>query len=273
MNFQSKLDKIVSENNSLLCIGLDVDTMKIPTDIQELEYPIFEFNKEIIDATHDLVCGYKPNTAFYEGYGLSGIEQLKMTCDYINTKYPQIPIIIDAKRGDIGNTNDGYIKFVFEYLAADAITLHPYMGEESLEPFLAQKDKGIIILCRTSNPGSKELQDLKVDNEKMYTLIAKKVSKYWNINNNCMLVVGATYPDEMSEIRKIVGDMTLLVPGIGAQGGDIEKTVEAGVNSKGAGMIINSGRAIIYASNNEDFAQKAREEAIKTRDEINKHRS
>lgn len=272
MTFQQKLDNIIQKNNSLVCVGLDTDIDKLPAHIKTLEHPQYQFNKSIIDATHDVVCAYKPNSAFYEALGDSGVVQLKMTCDYLHTTYPEIPIILDAKRADIGNTNEGYIKYVFDYLQADAVTLQPYLGAEALKPFLDQADKGIIILCRTSNPGAGEFQDLTVDGEQLYKYVCKKVVNSWNINNNCLLVVGATYPEELAEIRKLAGDMTFLVPGTGAQGGDVEKTVKAGINSQKAGMIINSSRGIIFASNAEDFAQKSREEAIKLRDEINKYR-
>ena len=295
MNFMEKLDSAILKSNSLLCVGLDSAIEKLPAHLKsecdncsptksnsELkshsdflkakENAIFEFNRAIIDATADIVCAYKPNSAFYEALGADGIRQLKMTFDYINEKYPHIITILDAKRADIGNTNDGYVKFAFEYLKADAITLHPYLGSEALKPFLDRTDKGAIILCRTSNPGAGEFQDLSASGEPLYRTVAKKVAAQWNRNGNCMLVVGATYPEEMKEIRAIVGDMTLLVPGVGAQGGDVEKTVKAGLNSKRAGMVINSSRGIIFAGNGTDFAEKARAEAIKTRDEINKYR-
>ena len=251
MNFQQKLDKIVKKNNSLVCVGLDKSD--------------FKFNKAIIDSTCDLVCAYKPNSAFYEAYGVEGIGQLKKTCDYLQKKYPEIPIILDAKRADIGSTNEGYVKYAFDWLGADAITLQPYLGSEAIEPFLDRRDKGCIILCRTSNPGAGEFQDLKAGNKPIYIIVAENVVTKWNVNNNCLLVVGATYPKEMKAIRKIAGDMTFLVPGIGAQGGDVKKTVMAGLNSKKAGMIINSSRGIIFAKN-------PREETIKLRDEINKYR-
>ncbi len=261
MNFQEKLDKIVKKNNSLLCVGLD-------------QY-LFSFNKKIIKQTYDLVCAYKPNSAFYEAQGAEGIQELKLTCDYLRKNYPEIPIILDAKRGDIGNSNQGYINYAFDYLGADAITLHPYLGKESLEPFLKLKDKGFFILCRTSNPGSGELQDLKVlqtlhgrgqiGNKSLYLHIAIKVAREWNESGNCMLVIGATYQKELAEIRRLVGDMTLLVPGIGMQGGDVETTIKSGLNSKKAGLIINSSRGIIFALN-------PRSEAKKLRDEINRYR-
>lgn len=272
MTFQQKLDAIVAKNNSLLCVGLDSDIGNIPEQIQNGEHPQSTFNKVIIDATHDLVCAYKPNTAFYELRGKAGIEALKMTCDYLKETYPEIPVIIDAKRADIGNTNEGYVKFVFDYLGADAVTLHPYLGKEALKPFLDRKDKGCIILCRTSNAGAGEFQDLLVDGKPLYQIVAKNISKDWNYNGNCAVVVGATYPTELTIVRHIVGDMPILIPGVGAQGGDVEKTVKAGVDSKGKNAIINSSRGIIFASTGADFAQKAREEALKLRNQINAFR-
>ncbi|MGI8637710.1 MAG: orotidine-5'-phosphate decarboxylase, partial [Segetibacter sp.] len=219
------------------------------------------------------VCAYKPNSAFYEAYGSVGIEQLKMTTDYMHDNYPDIPIILDAKRADIGNTNNGSISFIFDYLGVDAVTLHPYLGREALEPFLALQDKGIIILCRTSNPGATEFQDLLSDDKSVYQHVAKAVREKWNSKKNCLLVVGATYPEEMKIIREIVGpDMVFLVPGIGAQGGNIAEVVKAGLGANKRGLIINSARDIIYASVNQDFAEAARKRAMETRHEINKYR-
>src|SRR3989344_7987369 len=232
MNFQEKLDLIVKKNNSLLSIGLDSDLSKVPDKFKKAKNSQFEFNKFIIDSTHDLVCAYKPNSAFYEAEGLKGILSLKFTCHFLKKKYPHIPIILDAKRGDIGSSNKGYLKYAFDFLQADAITLHPFLGKESLESFLKLKDKGFFILSKTSNPGAGEFQNLKIipprvdrTNKVKASLnqyIALRVVEFWNKNKNCMLVVGATYPQELAEIRKIVGDMTFLVPGIVAQGGDLE---------------------------------------------------
>ncbi|VVA43392.1 Orotidine 5'-phosphate decarboxylase [Candidatus Roizmanbacteria bacterium] len=271
MTFQEKLDKIIKKNKSLVCVGLDSDVTRLRQDFGEAKQ--LSFNKTIIEATADLVCSYKLNTAFYESIGHEGIKALKDTCDYLVQKYPEIPIIIDAKRADIGNTNKGYVQFIFTYLGADAVTIHPYLGEEAIRPFLDCKDKGIIILCRTSNPGAGEFQDLefRIQNSelktkninKLYQYVAYQVANRWNKNKNCMLVIGATYPDELKEVRKIVGDMTLLVPGIGAQGGDLEATLKAGLNSKKQGLMINSSRGIIFAEN-------PREEAMKLRNDINK---
>lgn len=266
MTFKEKLDRAVTNNNSLVCVGLDPVLEKLPKEFKNQEKPLFEFNKYIIDATHDLVCAYKPNSAFYEALGTDGIQQLKDTCDYIKSNHPEIPIILDAKRGDIGSTNQGYISFAFDYLQADAITLAPYMGQQSLQPFLDRSDKGCIILCQTSNDGASEFQALEVSGEKLYKTVARAVSEKWNKNGNCMLVTGATYSEELKEIRAITGDgMVFLVPGIGAQGGDVEATLKAGLNSKGRGLIINSSRAIIYSEN-----PKQETENLKT--QINQYR-
>lgn len=269
MNFQRKLDKIVKKNNSLVCVGLDPDLDKLPKTLLKKRDPIFEFNKAIVDATADLVCAYKPNIAFYEAEGIAGLRSLKKTVDYIRKQYSEIPIILDAKRGDIGNTNEGYAKFAFEFLEADAITLHPYLGREALEPFLAKRDCGLFILCKTSNEGASEFQDLRFKKEELYKIVARNVSKKWNKYGNCFLVCGATYPDNLARVRKIVGDMAILVPGIGAQGGDVERVVKAGLNSKGQGLIINSSRGIIFASQGTDFAEAARRETIKLKNVIN----
>lgn len=272
MNVQQKIDAIVKKNNSLVCVGLDSDIAKFPQIVLKEKHKQFSFNKAIIDATHDLVCAYKPNTAFYESRGIAGIEALKLTCDYIRQTYPDIFLIIDAKRGDIGSTNEGYVRFVFDYLGADAITLQPYPGREALKPFLDREDKACIIWCRTSNPGAGEFQDLKVGTKPLFRIVAEQVITKWNAKGNCMLVVGATYPDELKEVRRIAGDMTFLVPGIGAQGGDVEKTVKAGLNSNKAGMMINSSRGIIFASSGPDYAEAARRETVKLRDSINSFR-
>ena len=272
MSIQQKLSAVEKLHTSLVCVGLDSDMAKLPEQFRTMNDGQFNFNKAIVDATHDLVSAYKPNSAFYEGRGSEGLKQLKMTCDYIRTTYPEIVLILDAKRADIGSTNSGYIQYAYEYLQVDAITVHPYLGKEALQPFLDREDKGCIILCRTSNPGAGEFQDLQVGGEPLYRIVAKRVVSEWNTKNNCMLVVGATYPKELAEIRAIAGDMTFLVPGIGAQGGDIKESVTAGINSLGAGMIINSSRGIIFASAGVDFAEKARFEAEKMRNEINIYR-
>lgn len=268
-SFLKKLEKIVEKNNSLVCVGLDSDLEKIPKHLLTCKDPVFTFNKTIIDATYDLVCAYKPNIAFYEAQGIKGLRSLGKTIDYLQKKYSEIPVILDAKRGDVGHTNLAYIKLIFDYLNVDAVTLHPYLGKESLLPFLNLKNKFFFILCRTSNPGAGELQDLKVKEKKLYQYLAEKVVKDWNFNHNCGLVVGATYAEELRIVREIVGDMTLLIPGIGKQGGEVKKTVEAGKNSQGSGMIINSSRGIIFASDRKDFAQTARKKTKELKNNIN----
>lgn len=272
MDFKRKLEAAMAKNNSLLCVGLDPDMDKLPEHLKTDSQPYFTFNKAIIDATADLVCAYKPNSAFYEARGAAGIEELFLTCQYIRENYPEIPIILDFKRADIGNTNNKYAEFAFDYLSVDAITVHPYLGQEAIQAFLDRKDKGVIVMGRNSNSRAGEFQDLEVNGRKLFLQVAENVATKWNANGNCLLVAGATYPEELAEIRAVVGDMTLLIPGIGAQGGDIAKTIQAGRNSAGRGMIINSARDIIYAGNDEDFAQAARARATQTRDEINKYR-
>lgn len=273
MDFLSKLNAAIDANNSLLCVGLDPNIEMLPDSLKDDKHGFTIFNKAIIDATADLVCAYKPNSAFYEARGAEGIVELKQACDYINEKYPTIPIILDFKRGDIGSTNEQHAKYAFDYLGADAITVHPYQGGRALQAFLDHKDKGIIVWVRSSNPGGGEFQDLEVNGRKLYLEVADSVVKNWNTNNNCLLVVGATYPGELGEIRRVVGDdMVFLVPGIGAQGGDVEASVKAGQNSFGKGMIINSTRDIIYASIGDDYAEAARARATEVRDEINKYR-
>lgn len=284
MTFHEKITTTVKKNNSLVCVGLDSDVDRLPQMFKDKENAQFAFNKAIIDATHDLVCAYKPNSAFYEAQGAAGITQLKLTCDYLTQTYPHIPIILDAKRADIGNTNNGYVSFAYDYLQVDAITIHPYLGKEAIMPFLERKDKGAIILCRTSNPGAGEFQDLPfvISSEErvershitkpLYKIVAQKVIAEWNTNHNCLMVIGATYPEEMKIIRKLAPTMNFLVPGVGAQGGDLEKTLEAGLTKEKDGLIINSSRGIIFASAGEDFAEKARQETQKLKTEINKYR-
>ncbi len=268
----SKLKRIMKKNNSLLCVGLDSEIHKLPSVVLNESYPQFVFNKAIIDATHSYVCAYKPNMAFYEARGAQGIVELAMTMEYITTTYPDIFTICDAKRADIGNTNNGYVEFIFDHLKFDAITLHPYLGREALMPFLDRKDKVSIILCKTSNPGSGEFQNMDIEQSPLFMRVARQVATVWNVNRNCMVVVGATYPEEMKMVREIAPQLPFLVPGIGAQGGDVEETVKAGLDTEKRGMIINSSRGIIFASNRVDFAEKAGHEANKLREAINKYR-
>jgi orotidine-5'-phosphate decarboxylase len=244
-------------------VGLDSDFEKIPDKFKTLAMPQFEFNKWIIEETHEYAAAFKMNSAFYEARGDQGIRELKETMEYLKVYYPDIFTILDAKRGDVDNTNTGYAKFIFDWLGFDAVTLSPYLGGAVLAPFLERKDKASIILCRTSNTGAGELQDLKVEGKALWQIVAEKVSGAWNKNNNCMLVVGATYPDEMKKIRSLVGDMTFLVPGAGTQGGDLQVTLEAGLNSAGLGLIINSSRSIIFSPDPKMEARKLCEEIRK----------
>ena len=270
MNFIKAIESAWQEKNSLLCVGLDPDLSKIPANLRNLENPLFEFNKAIVDATSDLVCAFKPQIAYYSASHAE--RDLELTIDYIHQNHPGIPVILDAKRGDIGATAEMYMQEVFDRYQADAVTINPYMGADTLQPFLDRKDKGVIILCRTSNPGAKDIQDLDSNGKKLYQIVASKAVSEWNDNGNVLLVVGATYPQELKEIRFIVGDMPFLVPGIGAQGGDVESAVKNGKSRSGAGMIINSSRGIIYASNKDDFAKAARKAAATLKDEINQYR-
>jgi orotidine-5'-phosphate decarboxylase len=273
MEFIKKLNQAVDANNSLLCVGLDPDLEKVPKLVRSLNNPLFEFNKEIIGATADLVCCFKLNPAFYEAYGASGVEQLKQTAEYIQTNHSNIPILLDTKRADIGNSNYGYARYAFDYVKADAITLPPYMGGESLLPFFERKEKGLFILVRTSNPGAGEFQDLLVEGVTLYEKVAQNVVDKWNTNGNCMLMVGATYPQELADLRKIAGsEMPILIAGIGAQGGEVKSAIEAGIGANRRGLVVNASRSIIYAGNDEDFADAARIEALKLRNEINKYK-
>jgi orotidine-5'-phosphate decarboxylase len=263
-NFNNLLENRWSKGH-FLCVGLDADYGKLPQSVKTTSVAdsLFHFNKEIIEATAEYCCAFKPNSAFYEGYGLEGLKALMDTNGYIREHYPEIPIILDAKRADIGSTNQGYVKAAFEVFLAHAITVHPYLGQEALQPFLENKEHGVIVLCHTSNPGAGEFQELKSGGQELYKIVASRVSQNWNFNKNCGLVVGATYPEQLAVIRQIAPELPLLIPGIGAQGGDLAQTVTNGLNSQGTGIIINSSRNIIYASRNSDFGQAARDEAFK----------
>ena len=251
---------------SFLCIGLDVDLTKIPQHLLALEDPIFEFNKAIIDATHDLCVSYKPNTAFYEAYGIKGWQSLQKTINYINEKYPEIFTIADAKRGDIGNTSTMYAKAFFEDLDFDSVTVAPYMGKDSVEPFLAFNNKHTIMLALTSNEGAFDFQTKNVDGKELYKVVIE-TSKTWKNSENLMYVVGATKAEYFTEIRQLIPNSFLLVPGVGAQGGSLQEVCKYGM-SENIGLLINSSRGIIYASNETDFAEKAREEALKMQQEM-----
>jgi len=254
MTTQQLTEQIIKKK-SFLCIGLDVDLNKIPQHLLQTEDPIFEFNKAIIDATHHLCVSYKPNTAFYEAYGLKGWKALEKTINYLNKNHPDIFTIADAKRGDIGNTSTMYAKAFFEDLAFDSVTVAPYMGKDSVEPFLAFKDKHTIMLALTSNQGAFDFQTKLVDGKELYKQVLE-TSKSWNNSENLMYVVGATKAEYFADIRKIIPNSFLLVPGVGAQGGNLQDVCKYGM-SKNIGLLINSSRGIIYASQKEDFAQAA----------------
>lgn len=272
MTFTTKLANAIRQHDSLLCIGLDPDIARFPGVLKGRSDAVFEFCRAIIDTTAPYACAFKPQIAYFAA--LAAEDQLQAICDYLNQHYPDIPIVLDAKRGDIGATAEQYAREAFERYKSDAVTVNPYMGFDSIEPYLQWNDKGVIVLCRTSNPGGSDLQFLKVEGVPLYQHVARLVAQEWNRNGQCALVVGATFPEEIAEVRKIVGDMPLLVPGIGAQGGDIEATVLAGQNRDGTGMMINSSRAILYAKpvDGEGFADAAARVARETRDAINTYR-
>ena len=272
MNFIEQLSAAWRDNNSLLCVGLDPDISRFPAELRTQPDAIYQFCKAIIDATADLACSFKPQIAYFAA--LRAEDQLEAICRYIKSAYPHIPVILDAKRGDIGATAAQYAREAFERYAADAVTVNPYMGFDSVAPYLEWKDKGVIVLCRTSNAGGSDLQFLDVAGKPLYQHVAQLVADQWNTSGQCALVVGATFPNELAQVRSIVGDMPLLVPGIGAQGGDIAATVQAGKTASGTGMMINSSRAILYATTQQDetYTDAARRVAQETRDAINLYR-
>lgn len=272
MKFIDKLGAAIRRNDSLLCVGLDPDVAKFPADLKSRPDAVFEFCRSIIDATAAYACAFKPQIAYFAA--LAAEEQLQAICDYLNQTYPHIPVVLDAKRGDIGATAEQYAREAFERYKADAVTVNPYMGFDSVEPYMQWADKGVIVLCRTSNPGGSDLQFLQVEGKPLYQHVARLVAEKWNLNGQCALVVGATFPQEIAAVRHMVGDMPLLVPGIGAQGGDIEATVKAGQTADGTGMMINSSRAILYAKrlDGESLTDAAARVARETRDQINAFR-
>ncbi|MBM3391322.1 MAG: orotidine-5'-phosphate decarboxylase [Betaproteobacteria bacterium] len=274
MDFKTGLAAAWARNDSLLCVGLDPDPAKFPAHLKGRGDAIFEFCKSIADATADLACAFKPQIAYFAANRAE--DQLEALIRHIHEKHPGIPVILDAKRGDIGATAEQYAREAFERYGADALTVNPYMGFDSIEPYLAWKERGVVILCRTSNAGGSDLQFLETGGRKLYQHVAELVTKKWNASGQCALVVGATFPTELAEVRRIVGDMPLLVPGIGAQGGDIEATVSAGRTAGGTGLMINSSRAILYAATDknagENYAAAARKVALETRNAINCYR-
>ncbi len=259
MSAYKKLQKIQQTNKSIICLGLDLDTRRMPSGYSNTIKGMFDFTRRIIESTSDIVCAYKPNMAFYEHLGPEGMSLLRRIIERIPD---DVPIVLDGKRGDIGNTASHYAGSMFDYYRADWVTINPYMGYDSMRPFLEHKGKGVFVLCLTSNPGSKDFQQLRVTDKPLYLIVAEKVA-YWNKDNNCGLVVGATHPEQLSEIRQAAGDMPLLIPGVGAQGGSLEKAAQDGTDNFTKPAVINVSRSVLYASNGEDFAARARQELQK----------
>jgi len=271
MSFIKNLQRRWSQSNSLVCVGLDPEPAKFPALLRDNPDAVFAFCQAIVNATADLVCCFKPQIAHFAA--LSAEDALQRLIAHIHVAHPGVPVILDAKRGDIGSTAQNYAIEAFDRYGADAVTANPYLGRDSVQPFLDRADKGVVILCRTSNPGASDFQDLDVSGKPLFQHVAETVARDWNGNGNCALVVGATWPEQLREVRAIVGDMPLLIPGVGAQGGDVEAVVTNGRTSGGNGLIISSSRAILYASPDEDFADAARKATLELRDAINRHRS
>ena len=270
MTFVDSLKQAWRRNNSLVCVGLDPEPARFPAHLRDDPDAIFEFCRAIVDATADLVCCFKPQIAHFAAHRAE--DALERLIAHIHARHPGVPVILDAKRADIGSTAAFYAEEAFGRYRADAVTVNPYLGRDALEPFLAREDKGVVILCRTSNAGARDLQDLTVGERKLYQHVANMVAGEWNTHKNCALVVGATYPKELSDVRAIVGEMPVLVPGVGAQGGDVEAVVREGSTADGTGLVISSSRAILYAGSGEDFADAARVAARALVDAINRHR-
>lgn len=271
MGFTEKLRARWDASNSLVCVGLDPDPAKFPDAFVDDEDALFGFCRDIVDATAEFACAFKPQIAYFAAYN-SGEAQLQRLIAHINAMHPDVPVILDAKRGDIGSTAEQYAVEAFDRFGADAVTLNPYMGRDSAQPFLQRGDRGCVFLCHTSNPGARDFQELDVGGEPLYQRIARTIADEWNVDGNCSLVVGATFPEELKVIRGIVGDMPLLIPGIGAQGGDVEATVRNGKTADGSGLMINSSRGILYASSGAGYAEAAREAARELLDTINRYR-
>jgi orotidine-5'-phosphate decarboxylase len=268
--FIARLYAAARRHQSLVCVGLDPEPEKFPAAVRTQPRSILEFNRRIIDATAEYACCFKPQFAHYAALGAE--DQLLATIRYVHEKHPGMPVILDSKRGDIGSTAAKYARESFDRYRADAVTVNPYLGFDSVEPYLQCRDRGVVILCRTSNPGARDFQDLESGGKRLYRHVAERVAQHWNEAGNCMLVIGATYPQELAEIRAVVGDMPFLVPGVGAQGGDVAAAVQAGRTVDGFGVVLNSSRGILYASSGDDFEAAARAAARTLRDEINRYR-
>lgn len=267
MTFTEMLEARWQGADTLLCVGLDPNPSRFPAELADRPDAILAFCREIVDATADLVCAFKPQIAYFASCGAE--DQLEELITYIHEKHPEVPVILDAKRGDIGSTAEHYAREAFERYKADCVTLSPFMGFDTIKPYLAYEGKGAFVLCRTSNKGGDDFQMLTVDGERLFERIARLASSEWNLSGQLGLVTGATYPAEIASVRRLAPTLPLLVPGIGAQGGDVEACVKAGIDAKKGGMVINSGRAILYASQGEDWREAARAAAVVTRDAIN----
>jgi orotidine-5'-phosphate decarboxylase len=275
MRFQDALLDRWQQHHTLVCVGLDPEPARFPAHLRDTPDAVFDFCRAIVDATAGLACAFKPQIAHFAA--LRAEDALERLIAHIHDQHPGVPVILDAKRGDIGSTAERYVVEAFDRYGADAVTLNPYLGRDSVQPFLDRADKGVILLCHTSNPGAADLQDLLVtdpngDSLPLYQHVARTVAREWNAHGNCVLVTGATWPEQLAEVRALVGAMPLLVPGIGAQGGDVEAVVRNGRSADGTGLLISSSRAIIYAGSGEDFAQAARAAALALRDTINRYR-
>jgi orotidine-5'-phosphate decarboxylase len=275
MDFMQTLRQAWQRNDSLVCVGLDPEPARFPAQLRGDPDAVFAFCRAIVDATADLVCCFKPQIAHFAALGAE--ETLERLIAHIHDAHPGVPVILDAKRGDIGSTARHYASEAFNRYRADAVTVNPYLGRDALQPFLDRADKGVVILCRTSNPGAGDVQDLRVRSASgelaLYQHIAETVARDWNANGNCLLVVGATYPAELADVRSRVGDLPLLVPGVGAQGGDVAAVIANGCTTDGTGLVVSSSRAILYAGDGADFAEAARAAAAELRDTINRHRT
>jgi orotidine-5'-phosphate decarboxylase len=270
MSFMQSLRQRWHSADTLVCVGLDPEPAKFPAQFAGDGDAVFAFNRDIIDATAEYACAFKPQIAHFAA--LRAEDALTRLIEYVHAKHPGIPVILDSKRGDIGSTAQHYVSEAFDRYGADAVTANPYLGRDSVQPFLDRADRGVVVLCRTSNPGAGDLQDLLVDGRPLYQHVAEKVARDWNGNGNCSLVVGATWPSQLREVRAIVGDVPFLVPGVGAQGGDVEAVVSNAKTADGTGLMVSSSRAILYASAGEDYAEAAGIAAKSLRDQINRYR-
>jgi orotidine-5'-phosphate decarboxylase len=270
MGFMQALRARWDEADSLVCVGLDPEPEKFPARFADDVDAVFDFCRAIVDATAEFACAFKPQIAHFAALGAE--DALHRLIAYIHAAHPGVPVILDSKRGDIGSTAQRYASEAFDRYAADAVTVNPYLGRDSVQPFLDRADKGVVILCRTSNPGAGDLQDLIVDGRPLYQHVAETIARDWNAHGNCALVVGATWPEQLREVRAIVGDMPFLVPGVGAQGGDVAAVIGNAKTTDGTGLVVSSSRAILYASRRDDFAEAAANAARSLRDEINRYR-